>query len=157
MSNQIHYSEATIADIDLLVNYRLQFLTELFGIQPAETEAALKESLNGYFRKALTDGTYTCRIAWQDKLAIGLGGMVSWQKPGSYKMPGGKVGYILNMYTLPAYRKRGIGSRLLEKLMSAAKEAGIEILELHATDDGAPVYRKYGFSEPKSPVMEMKL
>jgi GNAT superfamily N-acetyltransferase len=49
------------------------------------------------------------------------------------------------MYTLPAWRQRGIGTALLETALSDAREAGITCVRLHATKLGRHVYEKLGF------------
>lgn len=157
MNNHFSYEPATIAAVGLLIDYRIRFLEELSGVQPAQTTTALRNSLHDYFSKAIADGSYICWMAQKDGIVAGLGGMAIWQKPGNFKTPGGKVGYILNMYTLPAFRKQGICSSLMEKLIESAKAMDVDILELHTTADGEPVYRKYAFNEPKSPVLECLL
>ena len=57
----------------------------------------------------------------------------------------GKEAYIMNMYTKPKWRKKGIGSAILEKLIDEARNRGIEAIKLHATPKGRPLYEKFGF------------
>ena len=40
--NRTEYIRATTADIDILVEFRILFMNELFGAQPPEVEAALR-------------------------------------------------------------------------------------------------------------------
>ena len=51
----------------------------------------------------------------------------------------------MNMYTNPAYRRRGIAAKTLDMLVKAAKNKGIKFISLEATDMGKPLYEKYGF------------
>lgn len=56
----------------------------------------------------------------------------------------------LGMGLLPAYRGKGIGSKLLEKVIVKAKEFGLEKIELHVytTNESAiALYKKFGFEE----------
>lgn len=51
----------------------------------------------------------------------------------------------MNMYTKPKWRRKGIGSALLEKLLKESKKRGINEITLHATPIGRSLYEKYGF------------
>ncbi len=55
--------------------------------------------------------------------------------------------YIMNMYTKPEWRRKGIGSVLLEKLLEEAKQRGIHQITLHTTPDGKLLYEKFGFKQ----------
>lgn len=59
--------------------------------------------------------------------------------------PTGKKAYIMNMYTKPEYRRRGIAFHTLDLLVAEAKSRGITAISLEATDMGKPLYEKLGF------------
>lgn len=63
----------------------------------------------------------------------------------TYHNPSGKKAYIMNMYTVSEYRRRGVAYQTLDKLVQEAKERGIFAISLEATDMGRPLYEKYGF------------
>lgn len=63
----------------------------------------------------------------------------------TYSNPQGKNAYIMNMYTRPAYRRKGIASKLLDLLIREAINRGIKKISLEATEMGKLVYRRYGF------------
>lgn len=52
---------------------------------------------------------------------------------------------IMNMYTNPEYRRKGIAYQTLDMLVKDAKRKGISAISLEATDMGRPLYQKYGF------------
>jgi GNAT superfamily N-acetyltransferase len=56
-------------------------------------------------------------------------------------------GLVLNMYTLPAYRRRGIASELLRRTILEARSRGLSALRLQSTDDGRPIYERAGFRD----------
>ena len=59
-------------------------------------------------------------------------------------------GYINNIATLPDFRRQGVASRLLEKLIDFGKEAELTFLtlEVRASNTAAiALYSKYGFKE----------
>ena len=55
----------------------------------------------------------------------------------------------MNMYTLPEYRKQGIGGNLLNKILNEARKRGIRKIRLHTTDIDKSLYEKKGFVEKK--------
>lgn len=61
---------------------------------------------------------------------------------------GGKLTYIQNLYVAPKYRRSGVGSRLLQKIIERAEKKGA--LEIHVVTrfDNEPairLYKKHGF------------
>ncbi|HEU5403216.1 MAG TPA: GNAT family N-acetyltransferase [Terriglobales bacterium] len=54
-------------------------------------------------------------------------------------------GYILNVWTNPEHRRKGIARRLIETVMAEAREKKIHVLALHASDEGKQIYEKLGF------------
>jgi ribosomal protein S18 acetylase RimI-like enzyme len=77
--------------------------------------------------------------------------MAIWHLPGNFINYEGLKGYIMNMYTLPEYRRKGICTELLKRLVETGMVMGVRSFELHATKEGEPLYIKEGFklhSEP---------
>lgn len=142
--NTITYRIAEEADIDYVVEARLQFLTELDGPQTPELVQELKLSLSAYFQKALNK-TYFCWLAVSGNELAGTGCLVLREQAGGFRNPSGKMGYVMSMYTRPAYRRKGISSAILDLLIATGREKGIRAFELHATSAGEAVYKKYGF------------
>jgi GNAT superfamily N-acetyltransferase len=57
----------------------------------------------------------------------------------------GLDGYVTNMYTLPAYRRRGLARQLLEVLIAHARQVGIKRLFLESSREGQQLYEGFGF------------
>ncbi len=55
-------------------------------------------------------------------------------------------GELINVYTEPAHRGRGIGSALVGAAISEARVLGLARLVLQATDDSRRIYERAGFS-----------
>jgi GNAT superfamily N-acetyltransferase len=148
---EIVYYRATPRDIPILVDYRLEFLIEFLGEQSQKVKEDLSSNLNKYFNQSVIDSSYVCYLAKSGDRVVGIGGMTIREQPGSFKNPSGKVGYVMNMYTIPSFRRQGICGALLKHLIDEGKRMGLFAFELHATKDGEHVYPKHDFkihSEP---------
>jgi GNAT superfamily N-acetyltransferase len=155
---KITYRPATIDDVPVLVEYRVRFLNELYN-HPEDAETAIvRRSLQDYFTKAIPSKEFIAWVAEYNGKIIATSGMVVWQKPAIYNgVESGKLGYLLNFYTIPEVRRKGIATRLLNELIEEAKSIGLKYLHLHASKDGVSIYRKAGFIEPDQPELELRL
>jgi ribosomal protein S18 acetylase RimI-like enzyme len=147
----IYYRKTTIDDLQTLVDYRVEFLLDFWGEQSQDAIEALKINAESYFEKTLTDDSYVCFLALSDETIAGIGGMIIRQQPGNFKNPTGLFGYLVNMYTIPSFRRKGICSTILEMLIKEGRKRGISAFELHATKEGEPVYQKHGFKIHNEP------
>ena len=154
---RLYFRRAENKDIETLINYRIQFITEWQGNPTEEIVTTLRKTLFQYFTKALANNTFVAWIAEFKDKAIGFSGMVIREQPGTFEMPHGKTGYILNMFTVKEFRGNGIGSVLFEKLMDEARQKKLDKIELYATQDGEPIYRKAGFYDPHEVALEWKV
>jgi GNAT superfamily N-acetyltransferase len=155
--NRITLRRATIDDIDTLTEYRIIFLEDAYGSQTPEFKFLLRQSLKDYFTRYLKSGLFISWVAEYENKSVGFSGMVIREQPGNFEIPSGKTGYILNMFTLKDFRKNGIASLLFQKLIDEAKQINLDKIELHATKDGEPVYRQFGFDEPHDKALELRL
>jgi GNAT superfamily N-acetyltransferase len=62
----------------------------------------------------------------------------------------GAFGFVGNMIVDPSLRRRGVGAGILVAVKDFLAERGCSRLELFATDEGRPLYARYGF-EPTEP------
>lgn len=149
--NNIKYIQATAEHIPLLVDSRVDFLAEYWGKPEAPVEAKLREELRRFFETEIPAQSYITWLAFDEAKMISIGGMKLIRKPGSFRLPDGMSGYIMNMYTLPDYRRQGIATEILHRLMDTGKALGIKMFELHATREGEPLYTKDGFEFHEEP------
>lgn len=141
----------------MLIDYRIIFLKDAYGDPSTDLENRLRISLKKYFTVALKEEIYISWIAEYKNRPVGFSGMVIREQPGNFDIPNGKTGYILNIFTLAEYRKNGIASLLMNKLIEEGRERKLDRLELRATKEGEPVYRNIGFVEPHDLSMELDL
>jgi len=76
-----------------------------------------------------------------------IAGASLWLMPWTPDVITGKSvkGMIFNVYTEPDYRRQGLARRLVTTLIDWCKENGIDLVVLHASDEGRPLYESLGF------------
>ncbi len=142
----ITYHKATTNDVATLVEHRILFAQELSGAQDPVSIQLLRQQMTSYFSKAIAENTCISFIARSEDKVAGIGSVHFREMPGNFKNPSGKWGYIMNMYTVPDFRRKGICKNILDLLVEAGHQLGVNAFELHATKDGEPVYLQNGFT-----------
>lgn len=139
------YKKATIEDIKLLTKSRIEVLKAANRLSDDVDMEEVEAQSYDYYKKALSDGSHTAYLVFDGNRFIGAGGISYYRVMPTYHNPSGNKAYIMNMYTNPDYRRLGIATKTLELLVADAKEKGVSIISLEATDMGRPLYEKFGF------------
>jgi GNAT superfamily N-acetyltransferase len=139
--------KATLNDIEVLIDFRVIFLKEIQDPPPAEEMDLFRKSLKEFFLNKMKSHEFIAWLAESDNEIIATSGLSFLEKPPHFINKTGKFAYIMNMYTKPEWRRKGIGAAFLEKLFEEIKKKGIQLVSLHATPSGRPLYEKYGFRE----------
>lgn len=155
----ITYRKATLQDVENLAELRVIFINEVFRKEKNLEGDQLKKELIEYFTASLNDLSNIVWIAEHENQIIGTSTLVIWHAPPTYSGLGkkGLRGYILNMYTEERFRKKGIASVLIKKLINEAKRLNLEFVHLHSTNDGIGIYRKMGFQDSNFPELILTL
>jgi GNAT superfamily N-acetyltransferase len=153
----ITYHKATLTDLDELVRLRIEFLKEA---QKAETrqysEEELRTSLRAYLSESMQNDEFVAWLAIADSKIIATSGLCFFQITPGFTLIDGKIAYILNIYTLPQWRGKGVGKQVFDHILQEAIRRGYKRISLHASDDGRPVYEKFGFRATNDE-MELRL
>lgn len=128
------------------------FLAELTGCDP--NDPAFLDAMSRYFAKKLEPGEFIAYVAVADGRVVATTGLIVRQNPPSAKNLEGREAFVLNVFTVPAFRGRGIATALLERTIAAAREARCGRVVLHAAEKAVPIYTRAGFVPVKS---EMRL
>ena len=139
------YKKATIEDIDLLTKTRIEVLRAANKLSDDIDMSEVEKQSYEYYKRALLDGSHTAYLVFDEQKIVGTGGVSYFQVMPTYHNPSGLKAYIMNMYTNPEYRRRGIAIETLRLLVEDAKEKGMSAISLEATDMGRPLYEKFGF------------
>ena len=134
---------ASAADIDALTQNRLDFVTE---IRPPDDPEGFRRTTHAYFKERLNDGTLFAYLCVEEDVILSSCMLCVSQVMPMRSAPNGKIGLLLNVYTAPSHRRRGLARSLVGMMLDHARELGLTKVELEATDDGYPVYRSLGFT-----------
>ena len=141
----LRYQRAGLEEIDLLTETRMIVLRAANRLADEVDLSEVREQSRRYYQGALAAGEHTAYLVFDDERFVGAGGVSFFQVMPTVHNPSGRKAYIMNMYTDPEYRRRGIAYRTLDLLVREARDRGITAISLEATDMGRPLYEKFGF------------
>ncbi len=136
----------TAADIETMARHRALMFADM-GDGTPETRAEMSERFAPWVLERLASGEYH---AWLIECDGGVvAGAACWEKPRHPGLRGThpRVAYVLNVYTDPEHRGRGLARMLMEHILGWARAEGFATVELHASDEGRPLYEKLGFGQ----------
>lgn len=153
MTNGYSIREATVGDAGTIADQRRSMFADMGEGDAIRRDAVALTSLP-WLKKKLSAGDYMgwLAIAPDQSVAAGAGiWMIEW--PPTVTDLSGRRGMLLNVYTYPAHRRRGLARALVEASLRWCQANGITVVILHASDDGRPLYEAVGFK----PTNEMRL
>ena len=124
MAKNYEYKKATIADIDELVRTRIIVLRTANKLSNDVDMSLVEKESYEYYKNALETGEHIAYLVYDNETFIGAGGVSFYRVMPTYHNPTGKKAYIMNMYTHPEYRRKGIAYHVLQLLTEDAKETG---------------------------------
>jgi GNAT superfamily N-acetyltransferase len=128
-------------------------ISALYADAPAQGAA---EANRQYLSWAMPAGEFRAWVAEAEGQLVACSGLVLYSRmPGMHGLASHEA-YVMNMYTYPDYRRQGIASELLNRMIQFARSAGARRIWLRATPMGKPVYEKIGF-QPMESAMQLKL
>ncbi len=146
---EIEVFQAGPEDLPLLMEWRMRVLREVFSIPEGADTAALARANRAYYERHLRENSHTACFAREKGTAgiVGCGGICYQEEMPSPDNTSGLCGYLMNIYTLPAYRGRGVGRKIVEFLIRDAQKRGTEKIYLESSDSGRRLYREMGFAK----------
>ena len=151
---ELDYHKATLEDLDLLVRTRIQVLLAANQLPEDTDMTAVETASRDYYRAALADGSHAAWLVFDGDTWIGAGGVSFYRVMPTYHNPSGWKAYLMNIYTHPDYRRRGVARHMVDLLVGEVRERGVTAISLEATAMGMPLYESYGFVHMP---MEMEL
>ena len=122
----IVYKKLSENELSRIIKMRIDQLTEEY-ISEGRTvpqDVDLEASLMDFYKRNLATGTYVFWLAFDGDKIVVTSGMSFAEKPPYFTCPSGKLGILSSMYTDPNYRRLGIATELLDRVVKEAKEYG---------------------------------
>jgi GNAT superfamily N-acetyltransferase len=145
VDDAITIRSATREDVPQLVRLR-RMMFEAMGCDDTVALDRADVEVEPFLAAAIEGGTFHGWLATTSTgEAVGSGGVIFDQHPPSPGNLSGRIGYILNVVTVARYRRQGIARRMMETMLDWLAGQGIEVVALHASEVGRPLYRELGF------------
>jgi ribosomal protein S18 acetylase RimI-like enzyme len=146
---------ASTGDIEILANHRQEMFRDM-----GYTDDAALESMSLKFRSWLlakmNSGKYHAWVAAApDAFVVAGAGLWLMDWPPHIVGIGPRRGNILNVYTLPRFRRRGLARCLTQTVVEWCRGNAVDTVVLHASGEGRPLYQSLGFIPSNE--MQLKL
>lgn len=141
------------ADAATIAAHRVGMFRDMHRVTPASMEP-LREASRTWLGPAIARGEYVgwLAVAADGSVVAGAGVQRRQVLPfprangdGSVSVVAGRSAVVVNVYTDPAHRRRGLARRLMEQVLVWA-DTELEDLVLHAAPDGLHLYESLGFA-----------
>lgn len=143
----IVYKKLTENELSEVIKLRINQLTEEYAEagKTVPEDVNLEDSLLDFYKRNMAAGTYVSWLAWDGDKIVGTSGMSFAEKPPYFTCPTGRLGILSSMYTDSNYRRMGIATNLLDRVVKEAKDYGCGTIYITASDMGVKLYESYGF------------
>lgn len=135
---------ATLADAALITQQR----HTMFADNDLATDAdyaAMDTNFLPWVTERLADNRYVGLFMEEDGKVLAACGIFYMDFPPHFLDPQPCRAYLLNFYTCPEDRGHGYANVLLTAAVADCRERGVEVVTLHASRFGKPIYEKFGF------------
>lgn len=136
---------ATIDDIDILIDLRLTMF-QAMGFDDDILLERAAVACRTYFEQHLPTALFRAWVAEAKTSVVASIGLVMHSIPPSPRNLIGVEGYLMNLVTLPGWRRQGVARALLAHVVEVLREEGIPIVSLHTSADGRQLYEGLGFT-----------
>jgi len=143
--SRARFRRATLKDVSTVARFRRALFEEMEE-HSAESLDRYDPVFTKWYVRELRAGRLTGVVAESESgmpIATGL----AWLQPRhpSPRFPHTELPYILQVYTVPDARRRGVAAAIVEALVEEARTNGYPRVLLHATRSGRSVYERLGF------------
>jgi GNAT superfamily N-acetyltransferase len=143
------------ADAPVIALHRARMFQDM-GQLPQAAFDPLRAVAEPVLARALTGGEY---VGWlltlagePDSVIAGAGVQLRDALPhpvdlggGEVGIAGGRHGIVLNVFTEPEWRRRGLAEILMRHVLEWARDQRLDRLVLHASEQGKALYQRLGF------------
>jgi GNAT superfamily N-acetyltransferase len=152
MNQNFTVREATADDIPEILEQRKRIYQDM-GHDVSEALATMLSTSKVYLAQALPAGSFRSWLATVEDRIAGGGAVLLSPWPSHTYDGECRRATILNVYTYPEFRRRGIATHLMHTMTEWCRNQGLAMVYLHASKDGRSLYESLGFE----PTTEMRL
>jgi GNAT superfamily N-acetyltransferase len=146
--------EASPGDIPEILRQRCGMYSDMGTKNPDALSAMAKLSAE-YLSRAMADGSFRAWLACDgDRVVSGGAVIITPWMAHPYDLECRRA-TILNVYTDPEYRLRGLARKIMQTIIDWCKHEGLARVTLHASEDGRHLYESLGFESSNE--MRLKL
>jgi GNAT superfamily N-acetyltransferase len=145
--------KASVDDVFEILRHRRGMFEDM-GFKDPASLAAMQESSEIFIAKGIGEGFYKgWLLEGNSGRILAGGGIVITMMPAHPRDPQSRRATILNLYTYPEHRRKGLARLLMRTMIDWCRSEGFASVSLHASDDGRHLYELLGFQ----PTNEMRL
>lgn len=139
-------------DVEQLIKMRWDFTIEYDKSKAEESYDDFRKIFNNFFDDALNSHQWFIWVAVENEKIVSHIYIELMQKVPRPSKTTHPFAYMTNVYTLPEYRNKGIGSNLLRSVNRWVKENEFEFVIVWPSEDSINYYNKNGYISCKEPM-----
>lgn len=144
-------------DIGVVVHHRTAMFFDMGHVDQQVLET-MAERFRGWLRKKMNDREYHSWFAVDEHERVIAGAGLWLMEWPPHVIAGGKWrGNILNVYTEPEYRRKGLARGLMNFALDWCEKEGVESVILHASEQGKALYESMGFEATNEMRLKQRL
>jgi GNAT superfamily N-acetyltransferase len=155
VSQEFRIRQATPDDVAMIGWHRARMFQDM-GLVPDELFDPYRTKALDRLSEALASGDYFGWLVSEsiapEKIIAGAGVIIRVIPPFPHRDEDGRIiiaegrqGVIVNVFTEPEWRRRGIAKLLMKEIIVWSREQNLDDLVLHASDEGRTLYEQLGF------------
>jgi GNAT superfamily N-acetyltransferase len=144
MTNQISIREVGTSDIPEVLQQR-KLIYEDMGHRESEALLRMVSTSREYLSQAIPAGSFRGWFATIENKVVAGGAVILVPWPSHTYDGECRRANILNVYTYPEFRRKGIARQLMEFMIEWCRNQGLAMVYLHASQDGRALYESLGF------------
>ncbi len=154
--SKVTFDTANKNDIPELIRLRIAYMIDDFGSVSEHERLCMEEQLPDYFDRRLGKELIAF-VARAEERLVAAAYLLIIEKPANPFLLNGLDGEVLSVYTENEYRGQGICTQLMKNMIDYAKEKRLCRIDLNATGEGYPIYKKVGFEDKMQKYTDMRL
>jgi GNAT superfamily N-acetyltransferase len=147
---------ATVEDAALIAAQRHQMFADNQLASEADY-AEMDRTFEPWVRERLADGRYVGVFLEEEGAVIAAAGIFFLDFPPHWMDASPLRAYLLNFYTAPEARGRGLATELLGHCVEECRKRKVGVVTLHASKFGRPVYERFGFKQHNEMVLRLNV